>query len=414
MDSDSNSANNMPDKKVRVAIIGAGPRGKSFATHLPFMDNVTLTAICDISRDRLETFINDKSVFGENAKTTKDALKRYYDFDQLLADDICDAVIITVPDKIHREIAEKAFAAGKHCLLEKPMATNVADCRAIIAAKEQSNCILQVGFVLRATPFYKEIKSIVESGILGQIMSISASEFLSSPHSVSYMRRWHRKKANCGSFMLTKCSHDLDVLSWLVGSNPTRVSSFGGNDYFLPKKQPATHCSICPQQDVCPYEFSKQTMPGVHIGDEESKNLSKYDFDLCVYNDDKDIIDNQITNIEYANKVRVQFALQCFYPYESERMIRINGSEGYLEGKFCANKITVIKTLSGKKTVINLSDQAANGGGHGGGDQPFLEEFIDCIISQREPSADLHAGLNSTILAMAIDESLLSGQVVSL
>ncbi|MCF6176666.1 MAG: Gfo/Idh/MocA family oxidoreductase [Victivallaceae bacterium] len=404
---------NMSDKEVRVAIIGAGQRGKSFAIHLPFMDNVRLTAICELNEDRLETFINDKTVFGDDAQATKNALKRYDNFDQLLADDLCDAVIITVPDKDHRAIAEKAFAAGKHCLLEKPMATNVADCRAIIAAHKQSNCILQVGFVLRSTPFYKKIKSIVDSGVLGQIMSISASEFLSVPHSVSYMRRWHRKKANCGSFMLTKCSHDLDILSWLIGSKPTRVSSFGGNDFFLPQKQPATHCSICPQKAACSYEFTKQSMKGVHIGNEESENLSKYDFDLCVYNNDKDIVDNQITNIEYENNIRAQFSLQCFYPYESERKIRINGSEGYLDGRFCANKIVVIKNDNGAKTVIDFTAQTAGACGHNGGDKPFLKEFINCIITRREPSADLHAGLNCTILAMAIDESLLSGQVVT-
>ncbi len=400
--------------RVRIAIIGTGQRARAFAMMVSRFNTIELTALCDIDAERLESFAAHREFFNAETEREFEPPKLYTDFDKLLGDDVCDAVIITVPDSAHREVAEKAFNAGKHCMLEKPMALTAEDCHAIIKAKEKSGCILQMGFVLRCTPFYRKIKEIVDSGKLGQIMSIDACEYLNVSHSVSYMRRWHRKKVNSGSFLLAKCSHDLDLLAWLANSHPVKVASFGGNNFFLPSKQPETHCSKCPDKKVCPYEFTRQSDNFIFIDDRAHKDPLKYNLDLCVYNDDKDIVDNQVVIIEFENKIRAQFSLQCFYPGDlSERMIRINGSAAYLEAKFTKNIIEVTKQEK-KKEIIDLNEEVSMNDGHGGGDKPFLEEFIACIINKKEPVADLHAGLNSNLLAMAIDQAMLTGQVIQL
>lgn len=401
-------------KKIRLAIIGTGQRAHAFASAATQNENVEITALCDTNQERLTSFAAVKSLFENKKNGSIEAPKCYTNLDELLNDNICDAVIITVPETAHREVAEKAFAAEMHCMLEKPMAVTEEDCRAIIEAKLKSNCILQVGFVLRATPFYRKVKSIVDSGVLGQIMAIDACEYLGVAHSASYMRRWHRKKQNCGSFILTKCSHDLDLLGWLTDSKATKVASFGGNNFFLPSKQPATHCSKCPEKETCLFEFTKQYSNFVFIEAAAQKDLAKYNFDLCVYNDDKDIVDNQVVIIEYANRIRVKFSLQCFYPGKSTRMIRINGSNGYLEGNFSKNTIRVVNNETLEATTIDLNATAAVGGGHGGGDERFFSEFISSIINKKEPLTDLMAGLNSNILAKAIDDAMLSGEVVKL
>jgi predicted dehydrogenase len=392
-------------RPVRIGIVGAGQRATAHVKSLAAIPGAELTALCDRDAKRLADFTRTCPV-GQAHLTTS--------LDEMLAGDRVDGVVITVPDRAHREVAERCFAAGKHCMLEKPMALTVEDCQSIIRAKKAAGRILQIGFVLRYTPYWRTIKAITDSGALGQIMSVSASEFLRVGHSISYMRRWHRKKENSGSFLLAKCSHDLDMLCWLVGSRPARVASFGDNNFFLPRKRPATHCSVCPEADTCPYKFGRQDDGFVVLSDEEKANLSKYDIDLCVYNDDKDIVDNQVSILEFANHVRATFSLQCFYPYPSERFITITGSRAYLFGTYQKNLIELHHSADKRKETIDLSAEIAAGDGHGGGDSRFMAEFVACIRNGTEPSADLGAGLASTVIACAIEDARSTRSVVEI
>jgi predicted dehydrogenase len=390
-------------RKIRIGIVGTGQRATAFVANLASSPDAELTGLCDTDEKRLHEFAQKYKAAG--AKLTC-SLEEFLDGDNV------DGVVITVPDGAHREVAEKCFAAGKHCMIEKPMALTVSDCKAIVRAKLAANRILQVGFVLRFTPFYRKIKEIVDSGVLGQIMSVSASECLSVGHSISYMRRWHRKRANSGSFLMAKCSHDMDILCWLIGSRPTRVASFGDNNFFLPEKQPATHCSICPESDSCPYKFGRQDSGFVVLSEEQKANLSKYDVDLCVYNNDKDIVDNQVCILEYGSQVRATFSLQCFHPAGSERFITITGSGGYLFGTFHGNRIELHSSGTGKREVFDLNEEINSGDGHGGGDSRFLREFIECIRDGREPQSDCLAGMASTVIACAIEEARAANKVV--
>ena len=96
------------------------------------------------------------------------------DLDAVLADTEIDAVDICLPTPVHREVAERAFAAGKHVLLEKPIALTVEDGEAILAAAEQSGRTLMVGLVLRFFAEYAEIERRVASGEIGAVREVSA------------------------------------------------------------------------------------------------------------------------------------------------------------------------------------------------------------------------------------------------
>jgi predicted dehydrogenase len=384
---------------VKLAIAGIGQRGCAYIKMALGSGNVKLTALCDSNMERMKTFAGEAGCDSQ--------VKYFTSYDEMLDRMDIDAVIITVPDFLHAEFAIKALNRDKHVMLEKPMALTVAECEKIIAALRKSRGGMQMGFVLREHPVYKKIKEIVDSGRLGQIMSISADESLGVMHGASYMRRWHRKISQSGGFLLTKCSHDLDLISWMVDSDPVRVSSFGSCDFFTSGKLQATHCSKCADHK-CRFRFKGEM---VRMTPNEKAAPSEKNFDLCVYNKDKDSIDSQVCMIEYANRVRAVFSLNLFAP-TAKRTMKIFGSEGYLEADTELGEIRVTSSLGLPPKHFQYTSD--NNSGHGGSDLPFFTKFIDGIVNGIAPTVDYRAGVRSTLLGTALERARLTGKIIKL
>lgn len=382
----------------RLGIIGVGQRGLAFVRMALNTPGVELTALCDKSASRLREFA---------AQSNCTHVPQYTDMEEMLNRAAIDAVVITVPDFMHAEAATAALRHGKHIMLEKPMAPTVAECRQILAARTDKSRIIQLGFVLREHPVYRKAREVVSSGRLGQIMSVAADESIGVMHGASYMRRWHRKVANSGGFVLAKCSHDLDILYWIIGSKPVKVASFGDCNFFRPEKQRATHCSCCPDQS-CRFRFQGEM---VVMTEQEKSAPAGNNFDLCVYNSDKDVVDNQVVILEYANGVRATFSLNLFAP-EAKRTLKIVGTEGYLETDDVSCRVTVTSSTGGEPEVYEC--RSGNNSGHGGSDRLFFDEFIHCVRTGAEPKADFEAGLLATMVGNAIEQARVSGQTVAI
>jgi predicted dehydrogenase len=238
-------------------------------------------------------------------------------------------------------------------------------------------------------------------------MSVSADEAIGVMHGASYMRRWHRKTKNSGGFMLAKCSHDLDLLSWIIDSVPVRVASFGSIDFFKAEKQVSSHCSQCPELN-CRFRFKGEM---VVMSDQEKANPSERDFDLCVYNKDKDIVDNQVSILEYANGVKASFSLKLFAP-AAKRTMEICGTEGYLEADTESGLIKISYSTGLPEEKIECI--SSNSSGHGGSDLLFFKEFLTYIKAGKSIENDFDAGLVSTITGNAIEKSRLSGKTIDI
>jgi predicted dehydrogenase len=382
----------------KIGVIGVGQRGCAYIKLAMNTDGAVLTALCDSDSERMLDFA---------VRLGCQDIPRFTDFNEMLASDLVDAVIITVPDFQHAATARAALRRGKHVMLEKPMAPTADECRQIIMDYSNSNAIMQLGFVLREHPLYKKIKETVESGKLGQIMSVSADEAIGVMHGASYMRRWHRKTKNSGGFMLAKCSHDLDLLSWIIDSVPVRVASFGSIDFFKAEKQVSSHCSQCPELN-CRFRFKGEM---VVMSDQEKANPSERDFDLCVYNKDKDIVDNQVSILEYANGVKASFSLKLFAP-AAKRTMEICGTEGYLEADTESGLIKISYSTGLPEEKIECI--SSNSSGHGGSDLLFFKEFLTYIKAGKSIENDFDAGLVSTITGNAIEKSRLSGKTIDI
>ncbi len=140
------------------------------------------------------------------------------DLDAVLRDPDVDAVDICLPTPMHREATEAAFAAGKHVLLEKPIALSLEDADAIVAAAERSGRIFMVGLVLRFWPEYVELQRRLADGELGRPLSFSALR-LSPP---ADWNTWMGDPRQSGGVPVDLLIHDFDQMNWLLGT-PRRV-----------------------------------------------------------------------------------------------------------------------------------------------------------------------------------------------
>ena len=188
---------------VTVAIVGAGFMGSAHAGNYAALgDRVRVKAVCGRSAERAA-----RVAATVGAEPT-------VDLDSVLSDPDVQAVDVCVPTPLHREVAERAFAAGKHVFVEKPLALTLDDADAILATAERSGRMLMVGLVLRFWPEYVELARIVESGELGRPRAVSALR-LSPP---ADWADWLGDREQSGGTAVDLMIHDFDQLNRLLGA----------------------------------------------------------------------------------------------------------------------------------------------------------------------------------------------------
>ena len=149
--------------RVKYGVIGLGWFGEKHCEALSAVDQVEIYALCTRTAARLKALGREFKV------------KRLYtDYHEMLADPDLEAVSITTMWDQHRAPALAALKAGKHVFLEKPMASTVADCRAILRAAAKADGYFMVGHICRFNPRYAAAKAEIESGNIGEIVSLYA------------------------------------------------------------------------------------------------------------------------------------------------------------------------------------------------------------------------------------------------
>ena len=126
-----------------------------------------------------------------------------------------EAVAITTPTFIHRDLAVMAAEAGKHVFLEKPMAITLDECDEIIEAVQRNGVFLQLGFMRRFDPEFAAAYERIQMGEIGQPMMIK-----SLTHGPGVPPTWARELEKSNGMLAEVNSHDWDSTRWLMGSNP--------------------------------------------------------------------------------------------------------------------------------------------------------------------------------------------------
>lgn len=202
-------------KSVRVGVIGLGNMGKYHADYLAQgkVSRCELAAVASGSAAKLEKFPNQK---------------HFADGEEMIGSGSVDAVLIATPHYSHTSLGIAAFKAGLHVMVEKPISVHKADCERLIAAHQaRPNLVFGAMFQLRTEPRYKKLKSLIESGELGQIVRINwiiTDWFRTEAYYASggWRATW---TGEGGGALLNQCPHQLDLLQWLVGM-PESIRGF--------------------------------------------------------------------------------------------------------------------------------------------------------------------------------------------
>ncbi len=373
------------EKKVHIGLIGCGFRIRGLVRHManhPDFQHVDITQVFDPDPE-YGNLIRDEWA---------PALQFADSYQEILRNPDIDWVMIGSWNCCHAEQVIAAFEAGKNVFCEKPLATTFEDCVAMRKAWKASGRQFVIGFTLRYSPHYRKIKELVAAGTIGELVSFEFNETIAFDHGGYIMGGWRGDRSKAGTHLLEKCSHDIDLVNWIVGAPVVKAASFGGLNFFTPENEKHIE-RLGTSPDGKPAYMGH---PGGRV-----KNP---------FTAEKSIIDNQVAILEYANGVRATFHANCNAAIIERRMY-LCGTEGTLRADVIQGKIEVQRIGYGTG-IETIPTHTCNS--HGGGDDVLGKELLDCMVRGTEPASSLDDGFRAAITCFAIDDAMDSQRVVNL
>jgi predicted dehydrogenase len=404
---------------VSLIVVGAGERGTGYARWvLQHQDRARVVAVAEPRESRRAPLAAAHGIAEADAVASWEELAARPRF--------ADAVLICTQDRLHAEPATAFAALGYHILLEKPMAPDEATCRRIVDAVERAGVMLAVGHVMRYSPYTTAVKAVVDSGRLGDIVSVQHFEPVGFWHQAhSYVRGNWRRADLASSMLMAKSCHDLDWLQYIVGEAPSRLASFGSLTHFTAANRPAgaaDRCLDCSVASTCPYDAGRLYQGLLDRGEHRwplSVLVSSYTqpalddalrdgpYGRCVYACDNDVVDHQVVSMEFPSAATAVFTMTAFNE-AAPRSTRLCGTRGELSGD--GEAIRVYDFLTRTEEVI-ATDRGA--GGHGGGDAGLMDAFVTALATGDRTAilSGPRESLASHLAVFAAERARLNGTV---
>ena len=389
-------------KPHRLALIGSGHRGIHLRGKMPADSaRAELVAVAEPRPERRDDCLRAFPLPPEHA---------YLDHQELLghATELgIDAIVIATMADTHHVVARACIEAGLPIFLEKPITRTFDEALDLVQFAEDSGARVQVGFNMRYMPFCQTLHDIVDSEVLGTILSINWTEAISLRHwTEGYSRNpSYNSTAKVGSWLLEKTCHDLDLFNWLLDKRCQRVASFGSRSFFRPRPDVPKRCTDgCPIIDECLFAYVPEAA-------DMSAYLQPEELDACIYHVDADIVDHQTAIFEFEGGTTISFTLVPLAPEES-RSMTFHGTEATLTGSMAAGRIVVDSLRTGEQTVHTIS---AAHEAHHGADEPTATAFLDYLDDPANlPRTGLDEGLEAVMMAHAADRAAQEHCVVEL
>lgn len=246
---------------IKFALVGAGNLAKW--AHLPVLKKMPGA--------RLHAVYSNNGARGKAYAMRFGASYASSDYTEILGDRDIDVILISSRHKDHAAQAIAALEAGKHVFIEKPMAITVDECRAINKAVESSGKRLMVGFNRRFAPYYQELKKVLK----GRTSPVVVSTRMNSP---GIENGWAAEPGQGGVVVGEGC-HFVDLMYWLIESEPVSVSAYGFGEHNVAASLKFTDGSIgnfiytVVGSESSGGEMVEVFAPGVGVATEDFKRL---------------------------------------------------------------------------------------------------------------------------------------------
>lgn len=406
---------------MKYVIIGAGSRGMTYGNWAR-ENGIEIAAIAEKRPDRLKWAADNLRV--------PEAM-RFDDAAPLFAQGkIADAAIIASMDQDHFGHVMQALDCGYDILLEKPISPSAKEC---IQIEKKANALgrkITVCHVLRYTVFWGKLKEIILSGELGKVVAIKHSENIGNFHMAhSFVRGNWRNDRLSSPIIMQKSCHDLDILLWLTDAHCTKVAAFGSLSYFKEENAPAgsaERCLECPRAGDCRFDAWQAYQPVLGkwpadvvclepTEDALKEALRTGPYGRCVYRCDNNVCDHMSILMEFDDGVTATFSLTA-QTSDVHRNIHIMCEDGEIYGDDLEKTITVTHFRRNQaEAAVTRTIRCENASsGHGGGDSGIMEDFSASLRTNEESRSSISRSVESHLMACAIEEARLTGQVVDM
>ncbi len=415
--------------RKRYAVVGVGSRARMFTSAITgkFSATSEVVAVCDSNAGRLARAV--KVIAGTGAGGPRPYSPA--DFDLMLRETRPEFVIVTTTDASHDDYIVRALDAGCDVITEKPMTTTAEKAQRILDAVKRSGRHIRVTFNYRYSPPRTQIKELLMSGEIGDVISVDFTWLLNTVHGADYFRRWHSNKAMSGGLMVHKSTHHFDLVNWWLGAQPETVHAFGSRQFYTPDMArrmglsgPHERCLTCPEKQKCSFYFDLASDPGLKALYLDNEQYDGYYRDQCVFRPEINIEDTMNVMVRYDNGAHLNYALSAYDAWEGYH-IAFNGTKGRIEHRIVESggAAGAAKVQSGSEhvsiRVIPLRGQARDivpiigQGGHGGGDDAMLTEiFGEAPADKYLRKSDERAGAWSALVGIAANKCFETGKTV--
>lgn len=354
---------------MRFGVIGTGMMGIEHIANLIALDGAEVVALCDNWEPSL------KAAQHELACSGLDPAASFGSHDELLDAGLCDAVVVATPNHLHTDIVLDVAAVGVPQLVEKPLATTLADCRRIIGGVEALGPGAPLVWVGLEYRYMAPVAALIEqahAGAVGRIAMVSIREhrFPFQPK----VRDWNRFNRNTGGTLVEKCCHFFDLMRLIVNDEPVRVMASGAQDLN-------------------------------HL-------------DESYGGETPDILDNAFVIVDFASGARALLDLCMFADAtRNQEELSVVGEGGKLEALIPDDVLRV--GVRGRDWIGNVTEQqiastAPVTGHHHGSSYIELERFRDAVRTSSPAECTLADGLWSVAIGRAAHISIDEGRPVEM
>lgn len=378
----------------KIGIIGYGKRGRAMVKKLiNNYPDMQLTAICDVNLNAVPERLKEDGF-------SQSSVALFTDADEMLRRASLDGVFVSTNCDSHHIYARKVIQAGIPMFLEKPVATTMEHYHFLYECLGLQKAPVVVSFPLRASTLVRDVKDIVDSGVIG---TVEHAQIYNNVHYGGvYFHSWYRDNEKIQGLFLQKATHDLDMVNYILGAKPVEVCAMTSQRVFGGNKPAGLTCRACSERESCP-----ESPENLKLQHDDSHGPD------CCYGVDCKNEDSGSAIFRYESGMHISYSQNFFIRKEARgRGGKLFGEKGTVEFDLYRNQIRIIDHRFPKVNTITYDASAME---HFGGDDNLIRNFHDLVAGKTNQSiAPLEAGLLSALMCIQAKKSADSHQFMQI